>query len=181
MEEFLLSIALLSCTGLYTYINWKIYVETKKRRELKTMPHIIAYLKSTEDHKTLRLYIENTGEGVAKNVKIDVLKDYNQFRLEQRKISCIGAMKYGLNIFPSKERYAYFVDVWTEIGKSKENLQIELDISYEGTDGKKYHNLYNLPLMQLSGQDYTNPPETYIGRIAYFLEKISGSLKKNQP
>jgi hypothetical protein len=175
MKEIILSVVVAACTIVYTFINGLMLIENKRLRKIKSMPLIIAYLKSTEDHKVLRLCIKNVGEGVAKDVKVKIDGDYKAFGLEYRMLSNLGIMKYGLNIFPPQEQLAYLIDSWIEIGKRKdiENSHIDMSIDYAGIDGKKYSNTYHLLPVQLSGQDYTSPPETYIGKIAYFMEQIS--------
>jgi hypothetical protein len=180
--EFILSAVIAISTVFYTCINWKMFRESKRQREDKITPLIVAYLKSTEDHMMLRLYIKNIGDGLAKNVIINILQDYNQFGLTNKKLSDIGAIRNGLNIFPPKEEYAYFIDSWRNIGKS-ENIKkmcIEMSIDYERIDGKKYNSQYNLPLIQVASKDYATPPETYVGKIAYYLEEIHKLFKNNQ-
>jgi hypothetical protein len=146
---------------------------------MKITPLIVAYLKSTEDHLALRLHIRNIGEGLAKNVSVRILNDYAQFGLENRMLSNLGVMKNGLNIFPPKEEFIYFVDSWKKIGQREDfnKICIELDINYDDINGKSYNSHYNLPFIQVSGKDYTTPPETYIGKIAYHLGEIDKSIK----
>jgi hypothetical protein len=107
MEEIVLSWVVGTSTVLYTAINGFMLIENRRLRKIKSTPLIIAYLKSTEDHKALRLYIKNIGEGVAKDVKISITSDYEQFWLKHLTLSDIGIMKYGLNIFPPQEQFAY--------------------------------------------------------------------------
>jgi hypothetical protein len=71
--EIVLSAIIAFSTTVYTIINWLMLSESKKQRQEKITPLIIAYLKSSEDHSFLRLYIRNIGEGIAKNVTINIL------------------------------------------------------------------------------------------------------------
>ena len=189
LNEFFFSIVMAICsfalvvvTIAYAIATGRMRRESKKQRLLKSEPKIIAYLKSTEDHNSIRLYIKNVGYGVAKNVKVCVLKDYCMFGVENKKLSGIGMLKHGLVILPSQEEYSCYIDAWKRIGCGKdiESLYIELAISYEGifTDGKKSKTeTFKLPLIQISGQDYSTPPETYIGKIAHHLGQISNLLQ----
>jgi hypothetical protein len=178
MGEIILSWVIGISTFAYMIINIFMLVENQRIRKIKSMPLIVAYLKSTEDHEALRLCIKNIGEGVAKDIKIELTSDYKTFGNENRMLSNLGIMKYGLNIFPPQEQFTYFIDLWAEIGKKKdfENGHIDISIHYAGIDGRKYENTYELPTIQLSGQDYTAPPETYLGKIAYFIEKLSKTM-----
>jgi hypothetical protein len=184
--EIILSGVIAISTFAYAIINIFMLIENQKIREIKSTPLIVAFLKSTEDHSAFRLYIKNVGEGVAKDVKVKILNDYKTFGLENRMLSNLGIMKYELNILPPQEQLMYFVDSWGRFGKQEdyENQYINISIDYTGLDGKKKHNnTYNLLPIQLSDQGLGNPPETYIGRIAYFIEKISkdinGSIERN--
>lgn len=47
-------------------------------------------------------------------------------------------------------------------------------------DGKMLMNSYKLPLNELTDQNYSNPPDTYMGRISYYLKEIDTTLKKLQ-
>lgn len=175
-----LSIVLALCTVAYTIINGLMLHESKKQRKLKSMPNIILYLKSTEDSHGLRLYIKNVGEGVAMNIKGFILKDYNRFGQEIHKLSETGLFKYGLYILPPGEHCKYYLDTWSNINQSDiENLYIEIEINYEGVDRKKHIRAFKLHFSQVFGQGYTNPPETHVGKIAYYLEKVSKSLSAN--
>jgi hypothetical protein len=175
--ENILSCVLVACTVAYTYINLKQLKESVLIRKLKTSPFLIAYLKSTEDHTVLRLHIKNAGEGVAKNVKIKVLNDCNQFTINDRLMSSVGILKHGLNIFPPQEEFKYYVDTWNRINVDS---FIELNISYEGSDGEKFNETYKLPFNQYAGQDYATPPDTYIGKIAYHLDRLNGTISQCQ-
>lgn len=176
--ELILSAVLVACTIVYTWINWKVWKENKKTREQKITPHIIAYLKSTESHIALVLHIKNIGEGIAKNVKIDLLKDYNQFFREDLPLSQSGIFKNNLNIFPPQYEMKYYLAAMTKIDFDNEDSCVKLKISYERSDGKAIEDIYDLPFNQITGQNYSNPPETFMGRIPYYLKEINDTLKK---
>ena len=75
--ELILSIVVASATTIYTIITIFQLKESRKVRLQKETPNIIPYLKSSENHVVMELYIENFGEGVAKDVKEDFVKDFN--------------------------------------------------------------------------------------------------------
>ena len=72
----ILSAVLVIVTAVYTWINWKILQESIATRRQKNSPNIVPYLKSSDNHEALFLYVKNMGEGCAKDVKIKVIKDY---------------------------------------------------------------------------------------------------------
>lgn len=179
--EVILSIVLGLCTLAYTIINYLMLRESEKQRKLKSSPNIVAYLKSTEDYNSLRLYIKNVGEGVALNVKANVLKDYNRFGKATCKLSETGLFKYGLNILPPGEHFSYYLDAWSNIKESDiENMYIDIEISCKGFSDEKFTNSFKLDFAQVCSQGYTNPPETHVGKIAHYLEKISTSFNNHR-
>ena len=180
--EIILSLVIAICTVLYTVINLMLWVESRKSRKQKITPHIIAFLKSSENHMTLELHIKNIGEGIAENLKIVTLKDYNQFGKEGFSISELGIMKNGFNSFPPQYELKYYLQSLTEIyGKEKEE-SIKLGLSYRSSDKREFAEIFELPFKQLLGQNYSNPPESFIGQIPYYLKEINStlnSIKKN--
>lgn len=178
--EMILSFVLAVATVFYTFISLLLWYESRKTRKQKIEPHIVAFLKSTEDHNTLALHIKNIGEGFAKNVKIKMLQDYNQFGKELQLLSNLGIMKHGFNSFPPDYELKYYVHVYEEIYNSDKNEFISLTITYDGSDKRKYNEEFVLPFNQLFGQNYSNPPETFMGQIPYYLDKINSTLKNLQ-
>ena len=54
--------------------------------------------------------------------------------------------------------------------------EISLEISYDNIYGKKYSEVFILSFNQMFGLNYSSPPETYIGKISYYMKKINESL-----
>jgi len=178
--EISLSIVLVVTTVIYTVISFMLWFESRKTRKQKIQPHIVAFLKSSENHKTLELHIKNIGEGHAKNVNILVLHDYNQFGKELKSFSNLGAMKNGINSFPPEYEIKYFVQDYDAIYDNDKNEFIKLKIDYKGTDNRKFTEEFDLPFNQLFGQNYSNPPETFIGQIPFYLNEINMTLKNKK-
>ena len=176
--EIILSIVIAVCTVLYTIINSLLWFESRSTRKQKTSPHIIAYLKSTEDHVMMSLHIKNIGEGLAKNVKVKILKDYKQFGKNNQFLSELGTMKNGFNSFPPQYELKYYINTNTDIYKTEKDEKIELELNYESCDNRKFTEIFELPFNQLFGQNYSSPPETYIGKISYYLNEMNATLKK---
>jgi hypothetical protein len=164
-------------TAVYTAISLFLLIESIKTRKQKVSPCMIAYLKSTEDRKILMLVIKNVGEGTAKDVKINILKDYDAFGKPGKSLSNGGVFKNGFNAFPSQHELQFFLNVWEGLKDDKKGY-VEIDFSYKRIDNKKYKEIITLPFNQATGQSYADPPETYIGKIAFHLGEISKALKK---
>lgn len=68
--EIILSLVIAISTVFYTGINLLMLLESRSVRLQKITPHVVMFLKSTENSKVLALHIKNIGEGVAYNIKI---------------------------------------------------------------------------------------------------------------
>jgi hypothetical protein len=177
--EIVLSAVIASSTVLYTGINLMLWLESKATRKQKITPNIIAFLKSTENHQVLVLHIKNIGEGLAKNVKINVLKDFNRLGVSDLTLSSIGIVKNGFNNFPPEYELSFYLNQMTDLEIEDDNNTIEIEISYESSDKRKFKDIFKLPFNQATGQNYSNPPETFIGQIPYYLKEINKTLKEN--
>lgn len=165
-------------TAAYTGINLMMWIESRATRRQKITPHIIAYLKGSEDHKTLCLFFKNIGEGCAYDIRVNVLKDYNQFQKEDSPLSSLQLMKNGAAIFPPQYELNYFIDYYDALDFSnKENSYVEFEVTYSDIKKQQYKNIYTLPLDQVSC-NYQNPPETYMGQIPHYLKEIKKALEK---
>ncbi len=174
----ILATLLLIVTAIYAVITFYQLRESRKVRFQKETPNVVAYLGSTEDNKTLALHIKNFGEGVAKNVKVTFLKDFNRYDKENRPLSDIGIAKKGLNYFPPNYDLSFHIGRLVSLYKNHREDVIKLKISYESLNGRKFSNIFELPIAQIYGAFYSNPPETYMGQIPYYLKQISKELKK---
>ena len=178
--QIILSLALVISAIVSAVITWKMLNESRKMRLQKIEPHVIAFLKVTEDHSVLSLIFQNIGEGCAKNVKVKVIKDYYKFNKEEYPISSHSFMKNGLTIMPPQYKCTYYLGIF----KGEKKIDIEADDSYVEFEiscydimGKEYVNTYKLPFNQVGFNDYSDPPETYMGQIPYYLKEIKNELE----
>lgn len=176
--ELILAIVVAVCTFVYTIINALMFWENRLTRLQKNKPFIIGYLKSSENHNTLNLYIENIGEGYARDVKFHFKKDHKQFGLKML-TDMYGCLKNGIESFPPNYKIEIIVDSYgEEFNLNDEGSYLLFDIKYQDIRKKKYVNTYRLPFNQIHGI-YSNPPGTYIGQISYNLNEINKTLKVN--
>lgn len=176
----ILSIVLAISTVAYTVINFMMWLESRATRKQKMTPQLIAFLKPAENHQVLCVYIKNIGEGCAKDVRIKVLKDYNQFGKEKYSLFNITFFRNGANIFPPQYELMTFIDFLRKIDYESENSFVELKIQYKDTTHKNYSEVFKLPFNQVVGGIYSDPPETYMGQIPYYLKEINNSIKHNK-
>lgn len=176
--EITLSTVIAASTVIYTVISIMLWIESRETRKQKLTPIMLAYLKTSEDHIVLELRIKNIGEGVAKNLTINALQDYERLGKSHLLLSEVGVIKNGFNSFPPQYELKYYIGRLTEIFDKDQNGSIKLEFNYQSTDNRKFCETFELPFNQIYGQNYSNPPENYIGQIPYYLKEINKTLKK---
>lgn len=178
--EILLSFIIALSTVIYTIISLMLLCESKKTRQQKLNPIMIAYLKSTETHTMLELRIKNIGNGSAKDLSITILKDYNRLDKDNMKLSEIGIVKNGFNCFPPQYEMKYYINSLEEIDKKDINNSIKLKFKYKSIDNREFSEIFELPFNQVLNQNYSMPPETFIGQIPFYLKEINKALKSTK-
>jgi hypothetical protein len=176
--EFVLSVVIAASTVVYTGINLLMLLESRSVRLQKITPHVVMYLKSTDDSKILALHVKNIGDGVAYNVKIRTISDYNQFGQENYPISDFGVLKHGFSAMPPNYELKFYIGVISDIYEKDRNGEVRFEVDYERRDKKRYREAFNLPFIQAIGQNYSTPPESFLGQIPYYLKEINSSLKR---
>lgn len=170
-----ISFSLLVATCLYTFVTILMWIESRKTRLQKVTPEIITYIKTSEDHDVVMLVIENIGEGCGYDLKVNLDEEFHTFAEEDKKLSQMPIFNDGVSVYPPKYRLQYY------LGESKQmkDLQetIGLSLSYRDQNKKKYSKHSLLRIKQIACF-YSNPPETYMGKIAYYLKEIDKKLGK---
>lgn len=178
--QLILSIVIAIATVAYTIINLMMWFESRATRRQKVAPLIIPYLKSTDTHKMLCLHIKNMGEGCAKDVRVKVIKDYQVLGRDDLLLSGRPIFTEGVNIFPAAYELHYSLNWWEDLSKEGMDSTIILEISFKDLNNREYGpNKYELKFRQIVS-NYTIPPETYEGQIAYYLKEIDKDLKNLQ-
>jgi len=175
--EILLSTVLAGSTVAYTVINLMIWYESKATRRQKTTPMVIAYLSRTEN-QCVGLNFKNIGQGLAKNVRVRPVKDYHPFGKEKLTLSAFGIVRNGFNNFPPQYEISYILNSTKLMKKENAKDYIEIEIMYENSTRKKFSEVFKLPLNQVTGFIRSDPPDTFMEQIPYYLKKINESLKE---
>lgn len=175
--ELILSIVIASATVCYTVINLMMWFESRSTRKQKITPNIVAYLISTDSHMVEVLHIKNIGEGYAKDVRFKVLKDYKRLGKDSLLLSECGAIKRGVSSFPPQYEVTYYIENWCDIGDKNICDYIEIEISCKRIDGKNLKETFKLPLNEITDQNYSSPPETYMGQIPHYIKSLNDSIK----
>lgn len=176
--ELILSIVIAVATVTYTITTILQVRESRKTRLLKTTPNIIPYLSRSEHKMSIKLYIKNFGEGVAKDVKVKIIKDLDIFNKGYGYLSTVGIAENGLNYFPPNYKMEFFLGYKDKIYEFHKDDRIEMELTYKSLSNVEIKQKFELPLNQILGETRSKPPDTYIGRVAYFLDEIRKELKK---
>ena len=173
--ENIFSGALVLVTILYTIATILLYIESRKTRLQKTSPCVIPYLKSSADHQSVFLYVQNVGEGTAKNVKVTINKGYEGVPTSL-KIDGYKLFKEGVAIYPPQYELHFFINMWEHINKSD---YIELSIEYEALDNRKFNQDHVRLTIWDSYHSWSGVPEETLDQIPYYLKKINNTLEKS--
>lgn len=172
--ELLFSGALVFATIKYTKATKLMYKESRETRLQKTTPCIIPYVKSSADHQSAFLYVQNVGEGTAKNVKITINNGYEgtpkPFNIDGYKL-----FKDGVAIFPPQYELHFYINEWEHIKKSD---NIELSIEYEALDNRIFNDHFKLAIWD-SYHSWNGVPEETLDQIPYYLKKINNTLEQH--
>jgi len=172
--QLILSIVLAGATVVYTVINALMLWESKKVRKQKNTPLLIAYLDICDYE--LRVCIRNIGEGCAKDVKIKVLKDYNQWGREEKPLSEDIMIKNGVDIFPPQFEQIVQLDRAIKIESGQiADKEIEIEVEYKSLTGNKpIMRKYCLSFNRIGG----NEDSKTLGFISRRIKEQNGILAK---
>lgn len=165
------------CTALYTTINYRMLKESEQSRKQKLDPNIIPYLTISETRSVLEFRLKNVGEGVGFDVMVTVLKDFGRLNDDSLTFSELGAIKNGVSVFPPQYEFKYYIGRLPQLSREHSEKLIGMTISCKSIDNRRLEKSYNLPFNQIFGQNYSSPPDSYIGQIPYFLDSIKSELK----
>lgn len=169
-------------TIVYAFLTWRLVSETRKTRQFQQTPDINIRLEVSEaDASSLFIIFENNGLGVAKDVKFDILDDFKQYDHDYYKLSNKGIVKNGLPYFYSHQIFRYYLTDTSQNSEQKETDYIDVKALYTDTIGRSYDKLFRLHIADIAGETRMSPPETYIGRVSYYLKDIREILKKFEP
>ena len=167
-------------TVIYAILTWKLVLETKKTRIFQITPDIYVYFEKAEANpKSVYLVIENMGNGVGKDVKIEVIKNFRKYEYEFQSIEQKGLYANGIKNFYPKQRYRSYFTTITSTNKDFINDSLELKLNYSDILGQKFEKILILTICELVGQVYQGEPDNYIGIICNELKEIKEVLQKN--
>lgn len=179
IASIILPLMLLICTAVYTVINYKMLKESKATRLQKITPNIVAYLSTPEINggNVLILYITNIGEGVARNVKCKVNKDFEW--IEGDPLSNRGIFKTGIEVFPPQYKLKYFIVVdCAHFDFSRKDAYVDFDIIYEDILGTEIIDHFKLSFKSVDEQNCATPPNDFKNSVVYYLKNINETLRR---
>jgi hypothetical protein len=166
-------------TVSYVVLTWKLVSETRRMREFQITPDVTIYLDRGEaDPSLIYIVFKNIGLGYAKNVKVEIIKDFNYYDNDALQLKNKGIIKNGLKSFYPKQCYRFFITYLPDNYEQKISDNFIFKISYQDMNNKNFNQEINLSFIELKGVTKTNPPDNYLGRIALELSEIKMLLKK---
>ncbi|NDV96991.1 hypothetical protein D0T84_19065 [Dysgonomonas sp. 521] len=164
-------------TVVYAILTWKLVTETKQMRVSQYEPYIMFYLSKGETiTEYLFLNIINVGQGVARDVKFEILKDP---MFKDSKITDNSFFEQGVKYFPPNKNYRHFLGSWQGLKKDEIlSRSLAIKVSYKDIFRKGREETFSLSFSDTEIDGKFTPPETYIGMISYELKKIDTSIQK---
>ena len=176
--QIIFSAVLAFATVAYTIATVLMLIESVKVRKIKISPYVVPYLKISDDQQLILLYVKNVGEGIARNVHIELCNDYFCFDNQNIPLSQYRIFQDGVSVFPSQYEMVFILGNRDSCLAANTDYYIELLVNYDDMKGNKYKGECYKLLFQQIGQGYVTPPDTDMGRIAYYLKDISNSLNR---
>lgn len=153
--------------------------ESYLMRKFQNMPEISICLKFAEANPVLLfLIIENIGTGVARNVKFDILKNYNYYEHLDDDLAHKGIIKSGLENFYPKQVFKYFVNHTVAHWDEKKSEEIKIQVSYDSFFFRRKVKIYSMMVDQYAGGARFKPGDTYPAHISQSIEQMQKDITK---
>lgn len=167
-------------TVVYAVLTRNLVKETKTSRLINITPNVHVYFSKAETSMhSVYFLIENFGYGVAVDLKLKIIKDFNNHNIERLKLANMGAFKHGLRYFYPKQKFKYYFTNLLEDFEKKLADCLIINVSYKDINNKEYSNDFVLTIDEIIGTGQSStPPDSYIGKIWYELSEIKKVLKK---
>lgn len=166
-------------TVVYAILTWKLVSETRKMREFQITPNVNIYLERGEvDQSNIYLIFANSGLGVAKNVKFEIIKDFESYDSFYYQIDKKGIIKKGIDNFYPNQKQKFFLLNLSQDFETKIEYKMIIRAKYIDINRKAYSKDFSLSLSELAGIIKLSPPDNYLGKIAYELSEIKKEIKK---
>ena len=162
-------------TAIYVFLSWKLVKETKKMREEQIKPKVLIRLQPNEIWPNFfYLIIENTGLGVAKDIKFEIERDFELFKGSF--LSDLGMVKNGIKyLVPRQKLQFFFTDIRDDFAEKK-NTVIPIRIFYQDNFGNKYSEFFLIDFSPYIGLSWIGRPPIY--NISKHLENINKEIEK---
>ena len=167
-------------SSIFTGLTTLLFIrESYLMRKYQNMPEISMSLKFAEAAPTLLfLSIENIGTGVARNVRFDIVKNYEHYKNPNDNLTEIGIIKNGLESFYPKQIFKYFINYTSENWGEKKDEIIKIKVSYDDFFFTRKNKTYTMTVEQFAGERQFKPGETFSAHIASSMEQIQKDISK---
>jgi hypothetical protein len=162
-------------TVAYVVLTRQLVNETIELRKNQTSPQLsISILPRNPEVWIIDMIIENVGNGAAYNIQIKPTKSFEM--RDNREFNNVGFIKNGYNYFAPHQKIKFFFTDLVHKKEEKENVNFDLNVSYEDYSGNKYKSTFKINLSEFYGIPRLGNPPIY--DIAETLKKIEKMLER---
>lgn len=148
--------------------------EMREERIERLAPRVLVYFEVEPFHSIINLVVANSGQGVARNVRISLDKPLLTSRGSD--VATCTLLRDGIPCMPPGQIHKVFVDVAPSYFAKGLPEQFRVATSYETPDGsRRYEDKYTLDLSHWKDYGVVRPKtqlETLVERLAKAVEKL---------
>jgi hypothetical protein len=165
-------------TLVYAILTWKLVSETSKMRKVQTEPSLHVFIQPRDEHNEITdMFIQNTGMGVARNIKFEVLSDFMYSK--EYWLRDIHLFKNGLEALAPNQKIRVFSTSYRDVKELNSKTYFEICIKYKNYEGKNTYFKYlldftTLPENGMSMHDYVKDS---VMKIETNIKNISSNIK----
>lgn len=151
-------------TVVYAILTWQLVSETRIMRKVQTEPSLHVFIQSRDEHNEITdMFIQNTGMGVARNIKFKVLSDFMYYRSDVLSkdywLKDIHLLKNGLEALAPNQKIRVFSTSYKDVRELNSKTYFELGVEYANYKGDKTYfkyllDFFTLPANGMSRHDY---------------------------
>lgn len=156
--------------------------ETRLMREAQTEPIVLVRIQPREEYiNWIDMIIENVGPGAARDVKFSISSNVDD--LTGTKVSEMGFVKHGFSNLASGQKFQFILTDMADRPEEKENASFTIDVNYNNSVGRPYHDTYTIDFSELAGLTQLGTPPLHdiasaLVRMERDIDRISSGWNR---
>ncbi len=155
-------------TIVYAILTWQLVSETRIMRKVQTEPSLHMFIQPRDEHNEITdMFIQNTGMGVARNIKFEVLSDFLYYRNSSSKdywLKDIHLLKNGLEALAPNQIIRVFSTSYMNVDKLNSKTYFEIAVEYKNYKDDEKYSKYLL--------DFVTLPENGMSKHDYLIDSV---------